>query len=127
MTVRIELRQVRSTVEIEGEPVYRVENEVYFADNISRSIFVYETDTQEFSRVAHPHDLANYPIGYDAAIAGDFDWYRLDTVTLDLYSVEQAQTDAAYLKSRVNSLATAYANVVDEFLGTSEDIYESVE
>lgn len=120
MSVSIEVVQNRT---LEEGPLYRVNTSVVHVMGINRNVFVFNTETQVFEHVATTWDMENLPIGRDAAVNADADYYRQDAVSVD-YETETVGTEAAsYTLGRLQSLATAYQIMKESFVGSDSHIY----
>lgn len=114
MTVRIDLKQT-STVE-EG-PVYRVVNEVTYAEGIPREIFVMDVTTDLFSHVATVWDLQVYPNTKDLALLDGVGYYRVSSCVKDFEDLQTGTTFKTYTKSRVEWLVSTYDDANNVFEG----------
>ncbi len=120
MTVRLEVKQARS---VEEDDIYRVVTLVEYNQGISRNIFVYNTETEEFQHVATPWDIENLPNNRADALAEGDSYYRLTAVTRDFSTVELAQEFAAYTLGRISTLAREYNLAVTSFEGSGTYTY----
>jgi len=120
MSVRIEVHQSRT---VDEGPVFKVDTKVTYASGIAREIFVFKTDTQDFSHVATVYDMETYPADYDTAVGDAVDYYRKDQAIVG-YSSEQTAVDAAdYTLSRIDSLARQYNTFKTEFEGSLDYVF----
>jgi len=117
MSIQIGVRQTRSILE---GPVYRTATQVMYASGIDPNIFVFITETQEFSHVASVWDMENYLTNYHDAVAADASYYRQSACQKDYNVVVSAAEFAAYIRGRIASLATAYAAATEDFEGEGD-------
>lgn len=121
MTVKIEIKQEQ---DILSDGRYRVSIKVIYTENISSAIFVFNTETQEFSNVAFPCDIWLYPIGIDNGVNEGASFYRLDTVVSFFDDVSVALNFAAYTRSRIYWLSEQYTESINSFVGSTEYTFE---
>lgn len=120
MSVRIEVSQDRT---LEEGPLYRVSTSVVHVTDIDRNVFVFNTDTQVFEHVATTWDMENLPVGRDAAINADVNYYRGDEAIVDYASETLGTTAASYTLGRLQSLAIAYQIMRESFVGSESHVY----
>jgi hypothetical protein len=120
MTLQLDLRQTNT---IEPGPVYKVLNEITYAEDIAAEVFVFDTDTQEFAWVASVWDVMNLPIGHAAAVAAGSPNYRKDTADVGYPSVETAIRFAEYIRVRVQALLDAYKSATEDFEGITDYVF----
>lgn len=120
MIVQLTLQQTNTIVD---GPIYKVKNEITSSLVISEEVFVFVTETQEFSNVASIWEEMNLPVGYDAAVLADSDRYRLAIAEVGYSSVVEALAFAEYIRERLEALVIAYEAFIDDFEGTAEHIY----
>jgi hypothetical protein len=118
--VRIEVDQQRT---LQDGPVYRVKTQVEYAENIEPEIFVFNTETAEFSHVAVAFDMTEYPVSRDEAESEGKVFYRAIEATVEYPSVAVAAAAAAYTKLRIQQLASEYATANDSFVGSDKSTY----
>jgi hypothetical protein len=123
MRTRIELRQTKSVVEGPDGSVYVTKNEITYALNIPREVFVFTTEAQEFSNVASVWQLQNLPVGQTNALEVNSDYYRLDTAEVGYPSVDTAIAFAAHVQARVDGLLREYVKSGEQFEGTTDHTY----
>jgi hypothetical protein len=120
MSVHIEIQQIRS---VDEGPVFKVDTKTTYAAAIQKEIFVFQTDTQDFSHVATVYDMETYPNDYDTAVANSDEYYRKDQAVVG-YAVQQVALDAAiYTAARVDSLAHQYNTLKTSFEGSFDYIF----
>jgi hypothetical protein len=122
MAVRIKIEQTSIAT---PDNQYTVITNVLEAEGISSAIFVINTATDVFSRVAVPYDIMTYPDTKEAAEESGSAYYRIDTITITYTTVQTAIQAATYTRDRVEGLALQYEDVVDKFVGTEEYEYEA--
>lgn len=117
MTVSVTLKETRS---VEAGPLYRVKNEITATVHIDAHVFVFATETEEFSHVANVYDMekVTHTTLAEAQSAGA-DFYRLDTVTKDWESLDTAAEFAAYNKLRLQFLVSEYEVYTTSFAGVT--------
>ncbi len=120
MTARLDLRQT-NTVEL--GPVYKVKNEIIYASGIPSEVFVFETETQEFSNVASVWEVMNLPVGYAAAHAAGAERYRTSVAEVGYPSVDAAAYFAAHVQSRVEGLLDTFVTYTGGFEGVTTHSY----
>lgn len=121
MTVRIEMRQTRT---LEADPIYRVKNEITYASEIAKEVFVFQVATEEFSHVAYPYDMENVPVGKAAAETAGNSFYRALEVTKSYDSLQGAMAFAQHSRNRVEFLADEYEIATEGFEGQDDYVYE---
>jgi len=114
VSVRIDLKQTKT---VEAGPVYRVLNQVTYAENIPSQIFVHDTETEEFVHVATVWDLQTYPFTRDEAISGLIPYYLAAQCTKDYSDIQSALDFTAHVYSRVEWLVRDYETANDVFEG----------
>lgn len=119
-TVRIEVTQERTVTE---GPLYNVKTTVTYTQGIEKQIFVFDTETQDFSHVATPYDMDNFPSDRDTAIGDAVDYYREEGADVSYQTETTAYNAAAYTLQRIDSLAVQYDAVQNEFKGTDMHVY----
>jgi len=120
MSVRIEVKQTRT---VDEGPIFKVDTQVTYASGIAREIFVFETETQDFSHVATTYDMETYPDDRDTAIADGVDFYRKDQAIV-VYALEAVAVEAAsYTLARIDTLARQYNTFKTEFEGSSDYVF----
>lgn len=102
MAVKFTLHQV--TQVLDG-PLFRVTHDVDAATEADTGVFVFSTATQKFDHFASPADVANYPVGYDAANALGAPFYRAAAMTRDWTTAPEMQADLAAAQARIAALA----------------------
>lgn len=117
MTARIDLKQ---TSTIEEGPVYRVVNEVTYAENIPREVFVMNAETQLFSHVATVWDFQAYPDTRDQALLDSVGYYRADSCTKDFDTLQTATSFKSYTKGRVEWVVADYDEANNVFEGVDD-------
>ncbi len=122
MTVRIEIDQTRT---VEDGPIYRVTTSVIYAAGVAREIFVFNTETQDFSHVATTYDMENYPDNRTEALTNSAGYYRQAVVDIGYDTVTVATAAAAYTVARVDYLTSTYSTFTDSFEGSDTRIFES--
>lgn len=122
MTVRIEIHQDRT---VEVGPAYKTKTYVQYAAGISRDIFVFNTETQEFSHVATAWDIENLPNSRQSALLDDVDYYRQSEAEMSFEDVSVAEEAAAYVVARVEYLANQYATLSESFEGSANYTFEA--
>ena len=120
MSVRIEVDQVRT---LEEGPLYRVFTSVSHTVGIDRNIFVFSTETQTFEHVATTWDMENLPVGREAALGVNTDYYRESSAQVDYESETTGTAAASYTLGRVQSLAIAYETMAESFVGSDSHTY----
>jgi hypothetical protein len=120
MALQLDLRQTNT---IEPGPIYKVLNEITYAEDIAAEVFVFDTDTQEFSHVASVWDVMNLPVGHAAAVAAGSDQYRKDTAEVGYDSVTTAIKFAAYIQTRIQALLDAYKSATEDFEGVTDYVF----
>ena len=120
MSVRIDIEQVRT---VEEGPIYRVYTSVIYNAGIDRSVFVFNTDTEEFEHVATSWDMNNTPNNRDDAALNSINYYRQTEVTKDFSSVTVAIEFAIYTRARVAALTREYDAVETIFEGSGTYSY----
>jgi hypothetical protein len=120
MTVRIEITQTRS---LEEGPLYRVLTRTVYAEGIAAEIFVFDTETEEFSHVAVSFDMQEFPVGKTQAQADGKAYYRAIEAQVDYTVASTAQAAAVYTKLRVRQLTGEYAAVNSGFVGSDTTSY----
>lgn len=120
MALRLELRQTNT---IEPGPIYKVLNEITDAEDIAPEVFVFVTDTQEFSHVASVWDIMNLPVGHAAAVAAGSDNYRKDTAAVGYPSVDTAIRFVEYIQVRIQALLDAYKTATEDFEGITDYVF----
>lgn len=120
MTTRLDLKQTRT---VDEGPAYKVKNEITYASGIPSQVFVFETETQEFSNVASVWEVMNLPVGYDAAYAAGSERYRMSVAEVGYDSIDTAELFAAHVQSRVDGLLKTFVDYTDEFAGVSTYSY----
>lgn len=122
MTVRIEMRQIRT---LEEGPIYRVKNEITYASGIQKEVFVFTVVDEAFSHVAYPYDMENVPVGKEAAAQAGNNFYRALDVIRDYDTLLKATEFAVHSRGRVSFLADEYELATEGFEGENDYIYES--
>lgn len=120
MIVQLTLQQTNT---IEDGPIYKVKNEITSSLVISEEVFVFVTETQEFSNVASIWEEMNLPVGHAAAVLADADRYRMAIAEVGYSSVVTALAFADYIRVRLEALVIAYDKYIEDFEGTAEHIY----
>ncbi len=120
MTIRLDLRQTNT---VAPGPIYKVKNEIVYALGIPSEVFVFETETQEFSNVASVWEVMNLPVGYAAAFAVGAERYRTDVAEVGYSSVDTAVAFAAHVQSRVDGLLNTFETYTDGFEGSNTYSY----
>lgn len=120
MTTRLDLKQTKT---VDEGPVYKVKNEITYASGIPSQVFVFETETQEFSNVASVWEVMNLPVGYDAAYAAGSERYRMSVAEVGYESIETAALFAAHVQSRVDGLLETFVAFTDGFEGVTTHSY----
>ena len=120
MTVKIEITQTRT---LEEGPVYRVLTRTIYVEGIAAEIFVFGTETDEYSHVAVADDMQEYPVGKAQAQTDGKAYYRAIEAQVDYTVVVTAQAAADYTKLRVQQLATEYDAVNSDFIGSDTTTY----
>ncbi len=120
MSVHIEIHQVRS---VDEGPVFKVDTTTTYASGIEKEIFVFQTDTQEFSHVATVYDMETYPNNYDDAVTTSALYYREDQVVVGFAAQTTAMESAVYTAARVDSLATQYNTLKTVFEGAFDYVF----
>ncbi len=104
--------------ELPAENLYRVSFEVIFANNIELEVFVFDTDTLLFSRVASVYDLETYPRGQELAKYNNIPYYRARAGIREFSQLRDAVYFESVTKERLKILCDAWSTVVDKFAGT---------
>lgn len=102
MAVTFTLHQV--TQVLDG-PLYRASNEVTAATEADPNVFVFATATKVFDHYANPAEMANTPIGWDAASVANSPFYRQASVVRDWETAAEMQTDLTTTQARLTALA----------------------
>lgn len=102
MSVTFTLHQV--TQVLDG-PLYRASNEVTMATESDVNVFVFATATKVFDHYANPSEMANTPIGWDAANVAGSSFYRQSSVVRDWNTAAEMQTDLTTTQARLAALA----------------------
>jgi hypothetical protein len=121
MSIRIEVDQVRT---IEAPEVYRVRTRVTYVVGIDPNVFVYATEENTFSHVAFPYDMETYPSTRQAALDAGLGYHRQQEAVKDYGDVTTAIDAAAYVLSRLDTLALTMVRADTEFVG--EDSHVSI-
>jgi hypothetical protein len=114
VTVRIDLKQTKT---IEEGPVYRVLNQVTYAQNIPPQIFVINMETDVFEHVATVWDLQNYPFTRQEAIDNLIPYYLASECVKDYTDIQTALEFTAHVYARVEWLLRDYEEANDVFEG----------
>jgi hypothetical protein len=122
MTVRIEIHQDRT---VEAGPAYKTKTYVLYAAGISRDIFVFNTETQEFSHVATAWDIENLPNNRQSALLDDVNYYRQGEAETSFGNVGTAEESAAYIVARIEYLVNQYATLSESFEGSDNYTFEA--
>ena len=120
MALQLDLRQTNT---LEPGPVYKVLNEITYAEDIASEVFVFTTVDQEFSHVASVWDLMNLPVGHAAAVIAGTDRYRKDTAEVGYASVDTAIKFAEYIRVRIQALLNAYKSATEDFEGITDYVF----
>lgn len=105
--------------------LYRVTGDITATVDIPGELFVFDTVTAEFSRVATAPDVSSYPIDRATAQTNNQPYYRQDVVVRTFTSLSDAQAFATSIQPRLKSLAKEYQTAVDAFLGTTDYVITS--
>lgn len=115
MSIHIELHQEKTVLE---GPLYEVVTTIEYIEGLDRNIFVYETETGEYSHVATVWDMAEWPASQREAQLDFKNYYRDDSATVSYPVPSVARDAAAYIQSRVQSLAAQSVVSEDAFVGS---------
>lgn len=116
MTVTIDYSQ---TCTVEEGPLYKVVITVTYVEHISPQIFVINTELGTFEHVATPYDMENVVPTLIQAVADGRDYYRAAVCTVSYETETAAMEFIEYTEDRIQALATAYENVVEDFEGVT--------
>jgi hypothetical protein len=122
MTVHIEIHQDKTVIE---GPVYKIKTSVVYVSGINRNIFVFNTETQEFSHVATTWDMENLPDNRNDALLNDADYYRQSEAETLFENVDTAEAAALYTVARVEYLAKQYSTLSGSFIGSEDYTFEA--
>lgn len=92
--IDVDQRRTTSADDPSGAILYRVQTSVTRAVGITADLFVYSVVDQSFQHVATLYDTTRWPVGYDAAVAQNLDFYRLSTVEVTFEEGATAQAAA---------------------------------
>jgi len=120
MSVKIEIHQTRT---VQAGPLYRTYTKVIHTVGIDQNIFVFNTETQEFSHVATTWDMENFPTSHTEAEALPTDYYRQSECTKDYTEESVASAFATYTRGRIEFLARQYAGMQEDFIGEGDYEY----
>jgi hypothetical protein len=119
MSITINLDQTK-TVEAGATPdapIYRVKNEVVASEGVSLALFVFETEGDAFSHVATPRDLEAYADNKATAISEGTTYYRAAIATVDFDRIDDADSFATIVRSRLTSLTFTLPRAQATFTG----------
>lgn len=106
---------------------YAVATTVDEAGAIPRELFVYATDTDEFSSVALVRDIESWPATKEEAVARDLDFYRAAEVTREFDVKETAAAFAADVRRRLEAVTRDYAGSAAVAFGGQQTFVYSTE
>jgi hypothetical protein len=123
VTVSITLKETKSVTEAN---LYSVKQEITASDDISDSIFVFNTTDETYAHVATVYDMENIASESKAAAetAGE-DHYRLAAVTKEWATLDLATEFSAYNQARVQWLIDEYSVYTTTFAGVTTTIFTS--
>lgn len=93
-----------------NDDIYGVRFTITRAVGIPPELFVYRTETQEYSYVASPRDLIDLPVGYSSAQAQFSTFYRSDTVTRVFPSKRRAIAFDRGIRTRIDEAVLDWDN-----------------
>lgn len=99
--------------------LYRVVAAVTAATDISTAVFVFDTTTAAFSRVATAADIGSYPTDRSTAQTNNQPYYRQPTVTRSFVALPDAGAFSDSIQPRLKSLAKDHQAALDAFLGAT--------
>lgn len=105
--------------------LYRVSSAITDATDVPEGVFVFATDSGEFSRVASVSDLMNLKPSRAEAQGAHAEYYRLPTVTRDFAALTIAREFATMVTSRLPPLVRGYTEATDNFVGSTTTVVSS--
>lgn len=105
--------------EIRSENRYRINMEVIQALNIEFDVFVFDTATGLYSRVASVYDMETFPVGQELAAYNGVAYYRARGGYIEYNQLRDAIYFESVTKQRLRVLTTAWSLIVDRFTGDS--------
>jgi hypothetical protein len=106
---------------------YIVTTTIDQASVIPRELFVFATDTDEFSNVALVRDIESWPATKEEAIARYLDFYRKAEVTREFTIKEKAAAFAADVRRRLEAVNRDYAGETGVLFGGQHTFVYSTE
>lgn len=100
------------------ENVHRVQFQIIDAENIPRSVFVFDTENQNYLHVGTIFDLESWPNNREDAVTDNKSFYRGNTVTRDFSNIADALNFETITKTRIKILVISWNKNVDSFTGT---------
>lgn len=112
MAITLTIHQETS---IEGPEIYRVDNQVTAATDMSEHVFVFTVE-DVFSHVAYPYDMITWPETKAAAITAGLGFYRSTAVVKDYETVPEASDFAVHSLLRADNLVKGLIALEDGFV-----------
>jgi hypothetical protein len=105
--------------------LYRVVAVVTAATDITQSVFVFDTVTAAFSRVATASDIGSYPTDRATAQTNNAPYYLQPAVTRSFVALSDAGSFSESIQPRLKTLAKDHQAALDDFLGTTNLVVTS--
>jgi len=127
MSVQLTIELTQTIETLEGVPVYRVAIAAVASDGIEMDVFVFDVETQYYSRVATIYDMHSYPVQEQAAIDAGLSYYRHRMFEASFASAAEATYFTNVVQSRLQTLVADTENISVAFVtGTQTLTFSSV-